>query len=97
MKTSDAEAYQISFDDVERGEIGRARHALVREPATQPARLLMRLYAKRARQRQCDQGYGRASRQERRLQRRLFPQIEREKKTDLHKTDRLFKELTPDI
>ena len=75
----------MAFDGVERGEVRRARHARIREPAPKLARLLKRLDATRARQRQRQQTIGRTVRDQRRLQRRLFAQIKREQKTDLHK------------
>ena len=82
----DAEAYKIALDDVERGEVCRAGHARVREPAPQSARFLKCRDAARSRQSQRHQAIRSAVRDERRLQSGLLAYIEREQKTGLHKS-----------
>src|SRR5919112_6522131 len=79
-----AEAHQLALDDVERGEVGLARRARLGEPAAELTRLVERLDAARARQREGDERVRRAVRHQRRLKRRLLAQVEDDEKADLH-------------
>src|ERR1044072_248131 len=83
-----AEAHQLALDDVEGGEVGLAGGAWLGEPAAELARLVERLNAARARQRQRDERVRRAVRHQRRLQGRLLAQVEDDEKGYLHKAER---------